>query len=88
VTDGKLNTMTAIGSLKNKEMPSAKTTPKLLKPVTDVNTGIVLWSVDAPKARIRRIDPDRRAAGSGRLGGGRWIGLCQNGDLDRPLPER
>ncbi len=80
VTDGKLNTMTAIGSLNAREMASVRTTPKLLKPVIDANTGSVLWLTDVPKPAIRRIDPEGRVAGSGGLGGGRWIGLRQNGD--------
>ena len=80
VTDGKLNTMTAIGSLNAREMADVKTTPALVKPVVDANTGSILWLADVPTPSIRRIDPDGRVAGSGGLGGGRWIGLRQNGD--------
>lgn len=80
ITDGKLNTMIAIGSLNAKEMARVRTTPKPLEPTIAANTGSVTWLNDSGTPSIRRVAADDRVTGSGGLGGGRWIGLRRNGD--------
>jgi len=79
ITDGKLSTMVAIGSLNPREMSDVRTTDAKVKPVIDANTGSVVWLGETGSPEIRRVDRERRVSGAGGVSG-QWIGLARNGD--------
>ena len=72
LSDGTFNTVTATGPLNPKEVADMRATDAVLKPVAMQTGGSVRWLIDGlPK--IRRVSPDRLAAGDD------WIGLRANG---------
>ncbi len=73
LSDGTLNTVTATGPLNPKEVADMRATDAILKPVADATGGSVRWLADGGIPMIRRIAPDRPAAGDD------WIGLRANG---------
>jgi hypothetical protein len=78
ITDGKLNTMAAVGSLNAKEMEDVRTTEAKLKAVVEANQGSFAWLSEG-MPEIRRVGREDRTHGGG-FGGAAWIGLRQNGD--------
>ena len=79
IADGKLTAMVAIGSLNPREMSDVRTTDAKLKPVAAASGGSIVWLGESGVPEVRRVRPDRRAAGAGGLAG-QWIGLRRNGD--------
>lgn len=79
ITDGKLTTMVAIGSLNPREMADVRTTDAKIQPAIDANTGSVVWLGETGSPDIRRVELERRVSGTGGVSG-RWIGLRRNGD--------
>ncbi len=73
LSDNTLNTVTATGPLNPKEVADMRATDAILKPVADATGGSVRWLADGGVPKIRRVAPDRRAAGED------WIGLRANG---------
>ncbi len=79
VSDGKLNTMVAIGSLNPREMSDVRTSDRHALPAVRSHGGSVVWLAESGVPDIRRVAPERRVSGSGGVSG-RWIGLRRNGD--------
>jgi len=74
VTDGTRNALAAAGPLNPIELADVRTTPEKLAPVVAATGGGVFWVGDGPVPAIRRVSPDRPAAGHD------WMGLRANGD--------
>ena len=72
-SDGTLNTVTANGPLNPKEIADMRATDAILKPAARATGGSVRWLSDGGLPQIRRVLPDRMAAGDN------WIGLRANG---------
>jgi hypothetical protein len=72
-SDGSLNAVTANGPLNPKEVSDMRATGVILKPVATASGGSVHWLADGGLPQIRRVGPQRAAAGEG------WIGLRANG---------
>jgi hypothetical protein len=73
LTDGTLNVVTATGPLNPKEVADMRATDEILKPIARATGGSVNWLAKGGIPTIRRVPPDRLAAGDG------WIGLRTNG---------
>ncbi|HYC04189.1 MAG TPA: hypothetical protein VED40_12895 [Azospirillaceae bacterium] len=78
-TDGKRTALAVVGAVNPPELADMRTTPEKLEPVTKASGGGVYWLADygggggdAPD--VRRVRPDRDAAGRA------WLGLRANGD--------
>lgn len=65
---------TAAGSLGALEQSDLVATASVLTPAVEASGGRLHWLAAGDLPRIRRVDPDRPAGGSG------WIGLVENGD--------
>lgn len=74
IQTGDLIARTAAGSLGALEQSDLVATAAVLNPVVQASGGRLHWLADGDLPRIRRVDPDRPAGGSG------WIGLVENGD--------
>jgi hypothetical protein len=72
VTDGKLETMGAVGSPNPKEFSNLVTTDRELGPLAEATGGGVFWLGDQNFPGIRRVQPGRTAKGRD------WIGLVAN----------
>ncbi|MEE2761502.1 MAG: hypothetical protein VYE18_08665 [Pseudomonadota bacterium] len=72
ITDGRRNTMVAVGQLNPPELSDLRATPQLLAPVVKANGGGVAWIGDGLPG-FRRTKPGRSGAGRG------WFGLTRNG---------
>ncbi|HYE49931.1 MAG TPA: hypothetical protein VEB20_10110 [Azospirillaceae bacterium] len=79
ITDGERTALAVVGAVNPRELADMRTSPEPLEPVTEASGGGVYWLAefggaggDAPA--IRRVRPDRDAAGRG------WMGLRANGD--------
>ena len=79
VSDGKLNTMVAIGSLNPREMSDVRTSDRHALPAVRARGGSVVWLGETGVPEIRRVAPERRVSGASGVSG-RWIGLRRNGD--------
>jgi hypothetical protein len=77
ISDGRLSTMVAIGSLNAKEMEDVRTTEAKLKAAVEANEGSFVWLVDG-NPELRRVGKEERTSGGGLTGA--WIGLRRNGD--------
>ena len=71
-TDGTLSAVAASGPLNPKEMADMRATGAILAPIAQASGGSVSWLIDHGVPQIRRVDPGRKASGSG------WIGLRAN----------
>ena len=72
VSDGKLETMGAVGSPNPKEFADLVTTDQVLGPLAKVTGGGVIWLGEEKFSSIRRVRPGRATSGRG------WIGLIAN----------
>jgi hypothetical protein len=68
VADGDLTAVAASGALNPREFQDVRATPDIMTPVAEASGGGVSWIADGVPG-IRRVRPDRTAAGPG------WIGL-------------
>lgn len=64
--------LSAVGALNPKEFADLRSTESVLRPVTEASGGSLTWIASDGPVDIRRIRPNRRAAGSD------WIGLRRN----------
>jgi hypothetical protein len=74
VSDGKHTAMAASGPLNPIEFADVRTTPEKLAPVAAATGGGVFWVGSGAVPDIRRVAPDRSAAGQN------WMGFRENGD--------
>lgn len=71
LSDGKNTALAPVGSLNALEMADLRTTADALAPVAEATGGGIQWLVDGVPD-VRRVRPERTAAGRG------WLGLRQN----------
>src|SRR6185312_2329650 len=69
VTDGSRTALAAAGALNPIELADVRTTDEKLKPDVEATGGSIHWVGPGAIPDIRRVVPDRSAAGRG------WIGL-------------
>jgi len=74
VTDGNRTALAAAGPLNPIEFADVRTTPEKLAPVVAATGGGIFWVGNGRMPEIRRVSPDRVAAGRN------WMGLRANGD--------
>ncbi len=74
VSDGKHTALAAAGPLNPIEFADVRTTPEKLAPVAAATGGGVFWAGSGSIPAIRRVAPDRSAAGQN------WMGFRENGD--------
>jgi hypothetical protein len=74
VTDGERTALAAAGALNPIEMSDVRTTDEKLKPVVAATGGGTFWVGPGTLPDLRRVQPERSAAGRG------WIGFRANGD--------
>jgi hypothetical protein len=74
VTDGTRTALAAAGALNPIEMSDVRTTDQKLKPVVEATGGGTFWVGPGTLPDVRRVQPERSAAGHG------WIGFRANGD--------
>jgi hypothetical protein len=74
VTDGTRTALAAAGPLNPVEFADVRTTPDKLAPVVTATGGGIYWAGSGKIPEIRRVSPDRTAAGQN------WMGLRANGD--------
>ncbi|HVC54506.1 MAG TPA: hypothetical protein VND95_01040 [Stellaceae bacterium] len=74
VGDGTRTALAAAGPLNPVEFADVRTTADKLGPMAQATGGGVFWVADDGMPEIRRVAPDRTAAGR------TWLGLRQNGD--------
>jgi len=74
VTDGTRAALAAAGPLNPVEFADVRTTPNKLAPVVTATGGGIFWAGAGNIPEVRRVSPDRTAAGSN------WMGLRANGD--------
>ena len=74
VTDGTRATLAAAGPLNPIEFADVRTTPDKLAPVVTATGGGIFWAGSGDIPEVRRVSPDRTAAGRN------WMGLRANGD--------
>jgi len=74
VTDSSRTALAAAGPLNPVEFADVRTTPEKLAPVVAATGGGIFWVGNGKMPEIRRISPDRAAAGRN------WMGLRANGD--------
>jgi len=74
VTDGSRTALAAAGPLNPVEFADVRTTPEKLAPVVAAIGGGIFWVGSGTLPEIRRVSPDRAAAGRN------WMGLRVNGD--------
>jgi hypothetical protein len=72
ISDGKLETMGAVGSPNPKEFANLVTTDRVLGPLATATGGGVTWLGEEKFPGIRRVRPGRATSGRG------WIGLIAN----------
>ena len=73
-TDGTHTALAAAGPLNPVEFADVRATPDKLAPLTQASGGGVFWIGDGTIPEIRRVSPDRTAAGRN------WMGFRANGD--------
>lgn len=74
VTDGERTALAAAGALNPVEMSDVRTTEEKLAPVVEATGGGTFWVGDGQLPDLRRVQPERSAAGRN------WIGFRANGD--------
>jgi hypothetical protein len=74
VTDGSRTALAAAGPLNPIEFADVRTTPDKLAPVVTANGGGIFWVGSGTIPEVRRVSPERAAAGRN------WMGLRVNGD--------
>ena len=74
VSDGNRTALAAAGPLNPTEFADARTAPEKLAPVVEATGGGIFWVGSGTIPEIRRVSPDRAAAGRN------WMGLRANGD--------
>jgi hypothetical protein len=74
VTDGTRAALAAAGPLNPIEFADVRTTPDKLAPVVAATGGGIFWAGAGNTPEVRRVSPDRTAAGRS------WMGLRANGD--------
>jgi hypothetical protein len=74
VTDGSHTALAAAGPLNPVEFADVRTTPEKLAPAVAATGGGVFWVGSGKIPDIRRVSPDRAAAGRD------WMGFRANGD--------
>jgi hypothetical protein len=74
VTDGSHTALAAAGPLNPIEFADVRTTPDKLMPMVSATGGGIFWAGSGQIPDIRRVSPDRAAAGRN------WMGLRANGD--------
>lgn len=74
VTDGSRTALAAAGPLNPIEFADVRTTQEKLAPVVAATGGGIFWVGSGTMPEIRRVSPDRAAAGRN------WMGLRANGD--------
>ncbi|HYZ40767.1 MAG TPA: hypothetical protein VE687_09085, partial [Stellaceae bacterium] len=74
VTDGTRTALAAAGPLNPVEFADVRTTPDKLVPVVKATGGGIFWVGSGNIPEIRRVSPDRAAAGRN------WMGFRANGD--------
>jgi hypothetical protein len=74
VTDGQRTALAAAGALNPIEMSDVRTTADRLSPVTQLTGGGIFWVGPGSLPEVRRVQPERSAAGRS------WIGFRSNGD--------
>jgi hypothetical protein len=74
VTDSSRTALAAAGPLNPIEFADVRTTPEKLAPVVAATGGGIFWVGNGTMPEIRRVSPDRVAAGRN------WMGLRANGD--------
>ena len=74
VTDGTRTALAAAGPLNPVEFADVRTTPDKLAPIVTATGGGIFWAGSGSIPEIRRVAPERTAAGRN------WMGLRANGD--------
>jgi hypothetical protein len=74
VTDGTRTALAAAGPLNPIEFADVLTTPEKLAPVVAATGGGIFWIGSGKVPEVRRVSPDRTAAGNN------WMGFRANGD--------
>jgi hypothetical protein len=74
VTDGTRTALAAAGPLNPIELADVRTTPDKLAPIVAATGGGIFWAGSGTIPEIRRVSPERAAAG------GNWMGFRANGD--------
>jgi hypothetical protein len=74
VTDGTRTALAAAGPLNPIEFADVRSTPEKLGPVAAATGGGVFWAGTGAIPEVRRVSPDRAAAGRN------WMGFRANGD--------
>jgi hypothetical protein len=74
VTDGTRTALAAAGPLNPVEFADVRTTPEKLAPLVAATGGGIFWAGSGTIPEIRRVSPDRAAAGRN------WMGFRVNGD--------
>ena len=74
VTDGTRTALAAAGPLNPIEFADVRSTPEKLGPIAAATGGGVFWAGTGNMPEIRRVSPDRTAAGRN------WMGFRANGD--------
>jgi hypothetical protein len=74
VTDGARTAIAAAGPLNPTEFADVRTTPDKLAPIVTATGGGIFWVASGKVPEIRRVSPDRAAAGKN------WMGFRANGD--------
>jgi hypothetical protein len=76
LSDGERSALAVVGALNPPELQDMRTTADRMAPVAEASQGGIYWLAEesggAPE--VRRVRPDRAAAGHG------WLGLRRNGD--------
>jgi hypothetical protein len=74
VTDGTRTALAAAGPLNPVEFADVRTTPEKLAPIVAASGGGIFWAGSGTIPEIRRVAPERAAAGRN------WMGFRANGD--------
>jgi hypothetical protein len=70
--DGEQSALAVVGELDPPELQDMRTTDERLAPAAEATGGKVVWLAEDGLPSVRRVDPERDAAGDG------WIGLRAN----------
>ncbi len=74
LSDGRRDTVVAIGPINPKEFADPRTSAAVLAPTAEATGGGIFWLADGGLPEIRRVRPDRATVGRN------WLGLRANGD--------
>jgi hypothetical protein len=74
IGDGTQQTFAASGALNSLELADLRASPDRMAPLIEATGGGIVRLADSGVPELRRVQPDRDAAGQ------RWIGLVENGD--------